>query len=165
MNNNKKKKTNKVSPQGRNRVGGERFVTRDSAQVHESDQCAYLSKIKVALTMPDTMLSFPFYCLIINFNHDFLNNSTAFKHLNLQFLSYTSLYQFQNKAAELGEIFPIPLFLVKSSSYRMAGITWPKHIAPEKADSTERKNNIVATGNCKGSGDGDTKQSNNNQRA
>lgn len=94
---------------------------------------------------------------IINFNHNFLNNSTAFKHLNLQFLSYTRLYWFHNKAAELGEIFPIPLFLVKSSSYRMTGITWPKHTAPEKADSMERKNNIVAIGNCKGSGEGETK--------
>lgn len=38
----------------------------------------------------------------------------------------------------------------------MTGIIWPKHIAPEKADSIERKNKIVATGNCKGSGEGET---------
>lgn len=61
-------------------------MTRDSAQVHGSDQCAYLLNIKVALTMPDVMLSFPFQCLIIHFNHDFLNNSTVYKHLNLQLL-------------------------------------------------------------------------------
>lgn len=38
----------------------------------------------------------------------------------------------------------------------MTGITWPKHIAPEKADSIERKNKIVATGNCKDSGGRET---------
>lgn len=38
----------------------------------------------------------------------------------------------------------------------MTGITWPKHMAPEKADSIERKNKIVTTGNCKGSREEET---------